>query len=164
MAKHIMKGFDSLLPYKSALSIFKGEKWVYPDSIQLPLDSAGGKISSGEIISITMRKLKKCYPITPNIVFALSDKFNDLYPYIMENLVLMKIKTDYFYRNNYEVDFIEVHEKKIKAIEIKKTDREMKQLKLFTKKYKNVEPLMVTYNREKHDDIDVMPLWVFLLQ
>ena len=51
MAKHTMKGFDSLLPYKSALSIFKGEKWTYPDSIQLTLDSAGGKISSGEIIS-----------------------------------------------------------------------------------------------------------------
>ena len=117
-----------------------------------------------ENISITMRKLKKCYPITPNIVFALSDKFNDLYPYIMENLVLMKIKTDYFYRNNYEVDFIEVHEEKIKAIEIKKTDSEMKQLKLFTKKYENVEPLMVTYDKEKHDDINVMPLWVFLLQ
>ena len=117
-----------------------------------------------ENISITMRKLKKCYPITPNIVFALSDKFNELYPYIMENLVLMKINTDYFYRNNYEVDFIEVYNEKIKAIEIKKTDREMKQLKLFTKKYENVEPLMVTYNREKHDDIDVMPLWKFLLQ
>ena len=117
-----------------------------------------------ENISITMRKLKKCYPITPNIVFALSDKFNDLYPYIIENLVLMKIKTDYFYRNNYEVDFIEVHDEKIKAIEIKKTDREMKQLKLFTKKYENVEPLMVTYDKEKHGDIDVMPLWVFLLQ
>ena len=40
----------------------------------------------------------------------------------------------------------------------------MKQLKLFTKKYENVEPLMVTYDKEKHDDINVMPLWVFLLQ
>ena len=64
----------------------------------------------------------------------------------------------------YEVDFIEVHDEKIKAIEIKKTDREMKQLKLFTKKYENVEPLMVTYDKEEHDDINVMPLWVFLLQ
>ena len=51
MAKHTMKGFDSLIQYNIALSIFKGEKWVYPNSIQLPLDSAGGKISSGEIIS-----------------------------------------------------------------------------------------------------------------
>ena len=32
----------------------------------------------------------------------------------------------------------------------------------FTKKYENVEPLMVTYDKEKHDDINVMPLWVFL--
>ncbi|MGE9810812.1 ATP-binding protein, partial [Ferroplasma acidiphilum] len=104
------------------------------------------------------------YPITPNVVFALSDKFNDLYPYIMENLVLMKIKTDYFYRNNYEIDFIEEYNEKIKAIEIKKTDRDLKQLKLFTKKYDNVEPLMVTYDKEIHDDIDIMPLWKFLLQ
>ncbi|MCL4453731.1 molybdopterin molybdotransferase MoeA [Ferroplasma sp.] len=51
MAKHTMKGFDSLLSYKSALSIFKDEKWLYPDSIQLPLINAPGKISSEEIIS-----------------------------------------------------------------------------------------------------------------
>ena len=45
MAKHTMKGFDSLIQYNIALSIFKGEKWVYPNSIQLPLDSAGATFS-----------------------------------------------------------------------------------------------------------------------
>ena len=36
MAKHTMKGFDSLLPYNTALSTFKGEKWTYPDSYIFP--------------------------------------------------------------------------------------------------------------------------------
>ena len=114
---------------------------------------------------ISLRKLKKCYPVTPNIVFALSDKFNELMPYIMENLVLMNIRTNYFYKNNYEIDFISVKKDKIMPVEVKKTDRTEKQLKLFIKKYRNkVEnPLMVTYDNESNDNINVIPLWKFLL-
>ena len=114
---------------------------------------------------ISLRKLKKCYPVTPNIVFALSDKFNELMPYIMENLVLMNIRTNYFYKNNYEIDFISVKKDKIMPVEVKKTDRSEKQLKLFIKKYGNkVEnPLMVTYDNESNDNINVIPLWKFLL-
>ena len=114
---------------------------------------------------ISLRKLKKCYPATPNIVFALSDKFNELMPYIMENLVLMNIRTNYFYKNNYEIDFISVKKDKIMPVEVKKTDRSEKQLKLFIKKYGNkVEnPLMVTYDNESNDNINVIPLWKFLL-
>ena len=115
---------------------------------------------------ISLRKLKKCYPVTPNIVFALSDKFNELMPYIMENLVLMNIRTDYFYKNNYEIDFISVKKDKIIPVAVKKTDRTEKQLKLFIKKYGNkVEnPLMVTYDNESNDNINVIPLWKFLLE
>lgn len=115
---------------------------------------------------ISLRKLKKCYPVTPNIVFALSDKFNELMPYIMENLVLMNIRTNYFYKNNYEIDFISVKKDKIMPVEVKKTDRTEKQLKLFIKKYGNkVEnPLMVTYDNESNDNITVIPLWKFLLE
>ena len=115
---------------------------------------------------ISLRKLKKCYPVTPNIVFALSDKFNELMPYIMENLVLMNIRTNYFYKNNYEIDFISVKKDKIMPVEVKKTDRSEKQLKLFIKKYGNkVEnPLMVTYDNESNDNITVIPLWKFLLE
>ncbi len=118
-----------------------------------------------ENISISMRKLKKCYAITPNIIFALSDKFNELLPYIMENLVLMKTKTDYFYRNNYEIDFILINGNMIKPVEVKKSGRELKQLKLFIKKYKNIDrPLMITYDTENRGDIDILPLWKFLLK
>lgn len=115
---------------------------------------------------ISLRKLKKCYPVTPNIVFALSDKFNELMPYIMENLVLMNIRTNYFYKNNYEIDFISVKKDKIMPVAVKKTDRTEKQLKLFIKKYGNkVEnPLMVTYDNESNDNITVIPLWKFLLE
>ena len=84
----------------------------------------------------------------------------------MENLVLMNIRTNYFYKNNYEIDFISVKKDKIMPVEVKKTDRSEKQLKLFIKKYGNkVEnPLMVTYDNESNDNITVIPLWKFLLE
>ena len=114
---------------------------------------------------ISLRKLKKCYPVTPNIAFALSDKFHELLPYVMENLVLMKIKTDYFYKNSYEVDFILVNNDKISPIEVKKTNKTEKQIKLFMSKYRDkVEsPLLVTYDEEKYGNINVIPLWKFLI-
>jgi predicted AAA+ superfamily ATPase len=114
---------------------------------------------------ISLRKLKKCYPATPNIVFALSNKFHDLMPYVMENLVLMKMKTDYFYKNSYEIDFISIKDDKITPIEVKKTNRSEKQIKLFINKYgkRVTHPLMITYDEENNDNITVIPLWKFLI-
>ena len=114
---------------------------------------------------ISLRKLKKCYPVTPNIIFALSDKFHELLPYVMENLVLMKIKTDYFYKNSYEIDFILVNNDKISPIEVKKTNRTEKQIKMFMGKYgERVEnPLLITYDEEEYGNIRVIPLWKFLI-
>ncbi|MCL4453896.1 ATP-binding protein [Ferroplasma sp.] len=114
---------------------------------------------------ISLRKLKKCYPVTPNIIFALSDKFHELLPYVMENLVLMKIKTDYFYKNSYEIDFILVNNDKISPIEVKKTNRTEKQIKMFMGKYgERVEnSLLITYDEEEYGNIRVIPLWKFLI-
>ena len=114
---------------------------------------------------ISLRKLKKCYPVTPNIIFALSDKFHELLPYVMENLVLMKIKTDYFYKNSYEVDFILVNNDKISPIEVKKTNRTERQITMFINKYRDrVEnPLLITYDEEKYGNVSVVPLWKFLI-
>ena len=114
---------------------------------------------------ISLRKLKKCYPATPNIIFALSDKFHELLPYVMENLVLMKIKTDYFYKNSYEVDFISVNNDKISPIEVKKTNRTERQITMFINKYGDrVEnPLLITYDEEKYGNVSVVPLWKFLI-
>ncbi len=114
---------------------------------------------------ISLRKLKKCYPVTPNIIFALSDKFHESLPYVMENLVLMKIKTDYFYKNSYEVDFISVNEDKIFPIEVKKTNRTERQITMFINKYGDrVEnPLLITYDEEKYGNVSIVPLWKFLI-
>ena len=114
---------------------------------------------------ISLRKLKKCYPATPNIIFALSDKFHESLPYVMENLVLMKIKTDYFYKNSYEVDFISVNNDKISPIEVKKTNRTERQITMFINKYGDrVEnPLLITYDKEKYGNVSVVPLWKFLI-
>ena len=83
----------------------------------------------------------------------------------MENLVLMKIKTDYFYKNSYEVDFILVNNDKISPIEVKKTNRTERQIKMFMGKYGDrVEnPLLITYDEEEYGNIMVIPLWKFLI-
>jgi molybdopterin molybdotransferase len=51
MAKHTMKGFDSLLPYKEALSVFDSEQWHMPGITEKNLDNAAGKISCENIFS-----------------------------------------------------------------------------------------------------------------
>jgi molybdopterin molybdotransferase len=53
MAKHIMKGFDSLLSYNDALSSFSNEIWKYPDIEEINIAHASGKISAESIISKT---------------------------------------------------------------------------------------------------------------
>ncbi len=51
MAKHIMKGFDSLLPCDNAISRFSSETWECPDTEKISINCASGKISSENIIS-----------------------------------------------------------------------------------------------------------------
>ena len=44
MGKHTMKGFDSLLSYRDAISSFSTEKWELPGTVKIPIDGALGKI------------------------------------------------------------------------------------------------------------------------
>ena len=47
-----MKGFDSLLSYRDAISSFSSEKWKLPGTVKIPIDGALGKISSDNVLSV----------------------------------------------------------------------------------------------------------------
>ena len=47
-----MKGFDSLLSYRDAISSFSTEKWELPGTVKIPIDGALGKISSHNVLSV----------------------------------------------------------------------------------------------------------------
>ena len=47
-----MKGFDSLLSYRDAISSFSTEKWKFPGTVKIPIDRALGKISYDNVLSV----------------------------------------------------------------------------------------------------------------
>ncbi len=115
---------------------------------------------------ISMRKLKKCYLSTPNLIFAMSANFDEKLPYILENLVLMHTNCNYFYKNNFEVDFILKKDSKIIPIEVKKSYKSIKQINNFLKHYsdKVMHSLMITLNDESiSENIKIIPVYKFLL-
>jgi len=115
----------------------------------------------------TMRKLKKVYFTTPNLIFALNPSFEDKLPKVLENLIASRPGIDYFYCNKYEVDFIKANEK-IEAIEVKLERKKLKQLKKFTsdkifsKKLTNC--FIVDLKKEgMEENIKIIPAWKFIL-
>ncbi len=64
----------------------------------------------------TMRKLKKVYFSTPNLIFGLNPSYKLLLPNILENLVASVQDIKYFYHNKYEIDFIRESSKNFKEI------------------------------------------------
>ena len=113
----------------------------------------------------TMRKLKKVYFNTPNLIFALN--YSETMPDVLENVVAVKLDAKYFYRNSYEVDFIKEDEE-LSAIEVKMEAKKLKQLKKlssdksFLGKIKN--KYIVDMEKEcVEEGIKIIPVWKFLL-
>ncbi len=116
----------------------------------------------------TMRKLKKVYFTTPNLIFALNPYFEILLPKMLENLIAALPDANYFYRNRYEIDFI-IGNEKIKAIEIKLEGKKLKQLKKiisderFSKKISKC--IIIDLEKEGEENgIKIIPAWKFLLR
>lgn len=116
----------------------------------------------------TMRKLKKVYFTTPNLIFALNPYFEILLPKMLENLIAALPDANYFYRNRYEIDFI-IGNEKIKAIEIKLEGKKLKQLKKiisderFSKKISKC--IIIDLEKEGEENgIEIIPAWKFLLR
>ncbi len=115
----------------------------------------------------TMRKLKKVYFTTPNLIFALNPYFEILLPKMLENLIAAVPEVNYFYRNKYEIDFI-IEKEKIEAIEVKLEGKKLKQLRKFIsdKKFSKKIGRCIVIDLEKEgeeDGIKIIPAWKFLL-
>ncbi len=115
----------------------------------------------------TMRKLKKVYFTTPNLIFALNHSFDSVLPKALENFVACKKWVKYFYHNKYEIDFLITNEK-ITAIEVKLEAKKLRQLKKFIQdksfSKKLVECIVVDLEREgEENEIKIIPAWKFAL-
>ena len=114
----------------------------------------------------SIRKLKKTYFSTPNIIFAFNQNFEEQLPYVLENVISSETDAEFFYRNGFEVDFIILEYDKIIVMEIKKTEKDIKQVKKFIEKYNKKIKRVIILDLEKEgkkDNIEIIPIWKFLL-
>lgn len=112
------------------------------------------------------RKLKKAYFSTPNIAFAFNQDIERILPAMLENLIASEIDAKFFYRNGFEIDFILPENGKLDAIEVKKTEKDIKQIKKLREKFRGKvrHAVMVDLEKEgKSEDIPIIPAWKFLL-
>jgi len=114
----------------------------------------------------SLRKLKKIYFSTPNIIFALNTDLERVWPILLENLVLLKTGARFFYKNRYEIDFVLSENKDLIAIEVKSGNIKLKQVKKFTNKFgsKIKKSFIIDFEQEgKQDKIQIIPAWKMLL-
>lgn len=114
----------------------------------------------------SLRKLKKVYLSTPNIAFAFNPDMERVLPFMLENLISSETDANFFYRNGFEIDFVLTDNDKLTAIEVKKTEKDVKQVRKFIEKYKGKVKKAVIVDMEKEgkvDDIEIIPIWKFLL-
>ena len=112
-----------------------------------------------------MRKLKKAYFSTPNLIFAFGQSLDRILPVMLENLIMAETGASFFYRNGFEVDFLLAENGSLVAIEAKKKEKSVKQLRKLSRKLKNVrKSFIVTLEEEGNiDNIPIIPAWKFIL-
>ncbi len=108
----------------------------------------------------SVRKAKKAYLGTPNISFAFASNVESLFPLMLENLVVMATRAEFFYRNSYEVDVVLEGDYGIIAIEVKKGGKEFGQLKRFALEHGVKKSLLVSMEEKEGGAV---PAWKFLL-
>lgn len=114
------------------------------------------------------RKSKKAYIVTPNLALAFisESEFSLLTPKLVENLVVIHLDVQFFWRKYYEIDIY--HENK--AIEVKyRKESKIKGALEVVKKLKLKQLVVITKDLEKkkkHNNImiEYIPLWKFLLK
>ncbi len=113
----------------------------------------------------SMRKLKKAYLATPNLIFAFSQSLERSLPMMLENTVAFETGAEFFYKNGFEVDFLIQDDGKLIAMEVKKGSKETKQLSRLKSVFKNVsKSFVVTVEEEgKSERCIIIPLWKFML-
>ena len=114
----------------------------------------------------SMRKMKKVYFSSPNLVFARNQDLDRVLPFMLENLVACQTGAKYFYRNGFEVDFVLETEDGLVAIEVKNTPGVIKQLQKFKEKFSDTihdAYLLDIEGEGERDGVQIVPIWKFLL-
>jgi hypothetical protein len=114
----------------------------------------------------SMRKMKKVYFSSPNLVFALNQNLDRVLPLMLENLVACQTGAKFFYRNGFEVDFVAEAEDGLVAIEVKNKQNEVTQLLKFKEKFtdKTIDAYLLDIEGEgEKDGVRIIPVWKFLL-
>ena len=106
--------------------------------------------------------------------WSLAFIYSDNYDKIMENVVCSSVDAKYYWRkNDKEIDFLVVDEKKkIIPIEVKNkkeiAKNDMKNIKYFLKKYKVKEGIIIYDGKEDEINFDskikLIPIWKWLLE
>lgn len=115
----------------------------------------------------SLRKLKKVYFTTPNIIFAFNPEIERVWSKMLENTVLLAVDARFFYKNTHEIDFIFVQDGDFIPIEVKSERAKFKQLQWFIKKFgkKVRKAFIVDFEKEgKENKILVVPAWKLLLK
>lgn len=115
---------------------------------------------------ITSRKGKKIYPTTTALDFVFQNDFYDEanLQHIAETTVANQLDAQYYYKNGFEVDFIQKTNGQILPIEVKYGKPDQSQLVKFQKKFNVQKAILVTkdYFQLNQNGIDNLPLWFFL--
>ncbi|MCL5010833.1 MAG: ATP-binding protein [Patescibacteria group bacterium] len=114
----------------------------------------------------TSRKGKKIYPSTTALCFVFQ---NDFYgetnlQHTAETAAANHLDAQYYYKNGFEVDFIQKTNDRILPIEIKYGKPDQSQLAKFQKKFNVQKSVLVTKDcfQPNQNGIDYLPLWLFL--
>ncbi len=85
---------------------------------------------------------------------------------MLENIISTEMDARFFYRNGFEVDFIIQDDGELIAIEVKMTEKDVKQVKKFVEKFGNKVKKVIIIDMEKEgktDSVEIIPAWKFLL-
>jgi len=116
---------------------------------------------------VSSRKAKKIYPTSSAFSFSYRTDFfqEEVLQKMAETAVSDKISAQYYYRDNFEVDFVAKKDKVLIPVEVKYGKVTTEQIEKFMARFKVKKGIIVSKNSlVKKRKLEVIPLWQFLLQ
>ncbi|OQX50826.1 hypothetical protein B5M47_02915 [candidate division CPR3 bacterium 4484_211] len=116
---------------------------------------------------ITSRKAKKVYPTNTAFCFAYREDFyqDEILQKVAEVAVAEFLDARFYFRNNFEVDFVLKKEGEVVPIEVKYGKIDKKQITKFLEKFKIKKGLIVSKDVfVQKESLKIIPLWQFLLK
>lgn len=117
---------------------------------------------------VSSRKDKKIFPSNTTFCFAYKPDFysEDSLQGIAEVAVADALEAEYYYRDNFEVDFVARKDNTLLPVEVKYGKPQARQVLNFLKKFNQPKGILVT--RDAHSaetqGVETIPLWRFLLR